>query len=676
MQVEMRYEDVKVPIVVSVTGHTDIPEDNRDRIRAEVRHFLEGMRENYPHSDIILMSAMTNGSDLTAASVAKDMGLYIAPVFLEESEVSGSNVSSDQNTKDFRDVMSYAKCLDPKIIDPPYEDYPRRMRELGAFLVSYSHIMIVLWDGRSYSKNGGTYATLKMAINGCDWVHLDDYRDDIFGPKYVDIANDQLFDSKTLGWVDNCPVYWIQVERTTDSGKLVSDKGCMTPEIWNSGHRGYIRPEIFRSKEFEDADGEDLQMASYSVSDPHYPSKRFEFLIEETMPNFYDDLLRELDSMNQDLEGLEMPDDPEGILLTIKGDAEGAEDIRSEMDSVRSQGVMAACARRFAVMDRFSDACERKWYRYCIVMLLLNLINSIQFSLFILLDKNLLSGVLFLLTTSMVIAFNWLYFKTSYYHRFILSRSLSEMLRVNYFRGLMGLRCRLSDSFGYMAKSDLLLPIAVMKSWQGYFMNNVPEWNSFDKKKRIDLVKRCWLDGVLDTAVKTEYGNPGRRSIVQRYGNRKFFSLMDRTLNLVSIVISVTSIFLVLYLMWFYTGGFPYEPIYIFGLEITFEVIIKAILIAMMAVLSSIVVLTTLMVSIRSSRNDAKISTFRIAKRKLDRSHSFDEVVFSRMSKDDLDILILKELGDLTLNEINDWTYSQMQITVKKKNTLDTHGLV
>jgi len=163
---------------------------------------------------------------------------------------------------------------------------------------------------------------------------------------------------------------------------------------------------------------------------------------------------------------------------------------------------------------------------------------------------------------------------------------------------------------------------------------------------------------------------------MQRYGNKKGFALMNRCLNLFSIVISITSIFMAIYLMWCFDAGYPIEPIIIFDLHITFEVIIKSILIAMMAVLTSITVLAALLLSLRSNRNDAKINTFKIAKRKLERSYLFDQVVFSHMSKEDVDILILKELGDLTLKELHDWTNGQLSISIHKKNTLDTHGLV
>jgi len=672
----MHYDSVKAPIVVSVTGHKDIPEDRRAQIKDELRSYLQGLSTSYPHSDIILMTAMTDGSDLIAASVAIDLGLYIAPVFSVESESYRKMFSTDSNMKDFESILSYDRCLESKIISPSSDNQSRRLRELGAFLVSYSHIMITLWDGRSYSKDGGTYSFLKMAYNGCDWVHFDDYRNDIFGSNYLDMANNQLFDSKTLGWVDNCLVYWIQVDRASQKDYLVEQKGCLTPDVDNTGLKGYILPELYKVEYDSESRGNYGGSVEYSVFDPHYASKHLELTVDKEIPSKYGQILSSMDLMNAELEEFETDTYRGDSLLSFDGIDDTDSEVRSEMESIKSERVMSACAKRFAATDSLAEKYERKWYKFCITMLLLNLINSIQFSLFILFDKNVLSGIIFLFTTVLVLVVNYVYASANYHRRFVHYRCLAEMLRVNYYRGLIGIRCRLSENYNDMVKSDLVWTLVVMRSWQGYFMNDVPAWNTFDKKSRVEIVKKCWLEERLNHDTKTEYGDAKGKSMMQRYGNRKAFALMNRCLNLFSIIISITSIFMVIYLMWCFEAGYPIEPIIVFDLHITFEVIIKSILIAMMAVLTSITVLAALMLSLRSNRNDAKIKTFRIAKRKLERSYLFDQVVFSRMSKEDVDILILKELGDLTLKEIHDWTNGQLSISIRKKNTLDTHGLV
>lgn len=73
----VRRETGKIPVIVGVTGHRDLREQDIDRLKSAVRAGLESLQSEYPNSEIKVMTSLAEGADQLCAETAVEMGLGI-----------------------------------------------------------------------------------------------------------------------------------------------------------------------------------------------------------------------------------------------------------------------------------------------------------------------------------------------------------------------------------------------------------------------------------------------------------------------------------------------------------------------------------------------------------------------------------------------------------------------
>ncbi|MGB0692542.1 MAG: hypothetical protein ACPGPD_07520, partial [Pseudomonadales bacterium] len=59
-----------IPLIVGVTGHRDLIEDEIPIIKKMVRSFFLDLRESFPGLPLMLLSPLASGADQLAAEVA------------------------------------------------------------------------------------------------------------------------------------------------------------------------------------------------------------------------------------------------------------------------------------------------------------------------------------------------------------------------------------------------------------------------------------------------------------------------------------------------------------------------------------------------------------------------------------------------------------------------------
>ena len=62
--------DVRVPIVLGVTGHRDLPSEDSETLRMAVRKLFAQLKHDYPNSPFKLISGLAEGADRLVAEVA------------------------------------------------------------------------------------------------------------------------------------------------------------------------------------------------------------------------------------------------------------------------------------------------------------------------------------------------------------------------------------------------------------------------------------------------------------------------------------------------------------------------------------------------------------------------------------------------------------------------------
>ena len=57
--------DPRLPLIVGVTGHRDLCEDEIPRIKGHVERLIDDLRVKYPELPILFLCAQAEGSDAT-----------------------------------------------------------------------------------------------------------------------------------------------------------------------------------------------------------------------------------------------------------------------------------------------------------------------------------------------------------------------------------------------------------------------------------------------------------------------------------------------------------------------------------------------------------------------------------------------------------------------------------
>ncbi|HWF44717.1 MAG TPA: hypothetical protein VG537_08745, partial [Candidatus Kapabacteria bacterium] len=161
-----------LPIIVGITGHRDVREQDIPRLEDILRSELQGLQSEYPSTSLILLSALADGADRIGARVALELGLRLivpmpVPKDLYEMDFDAPSV------EEFRKLLAQAEHSFelPLIPDFSREDIlvhgptrDQQYAQLGAYLATHSEILIALWDGIPRHLMGGTSQTVDFKL--------------------------------------------------------------------------------------------------------------------------------------------------------------------------------------------------------------------------------------------------------------------------------------------------------------------------------------------------------------------------------------------------------------------------------------------------------------------------------------------------------------------------------
>ncbi len=273
-----------IPLFVSVVGHSDVREEDYSEIDRKLEALFDELTK-FKSTRVYLMTALSIGSEMEAVKVAMKRGIGIAPVLPTDVEsykkISENHDGFEGYCKDFDRVMEDPKTLSPVFITTFSGINERQsFRNVSTFLIKNSHIMVAIWDGRPYSRDGGTFDTLRMAYNGIDVNLRKRYREE------VKTRNDAEIPINYLDVAEDCLLYWIKVDRKLDDSALL-EKGCRDLEVCGSDG-GYVVPRTMY-----DADSGE---PSVSVE-----TKCLSFRVQEEMPLAYRKIMGRIDALNHEI---------------------------------------------------------------------------------------------------------------------------------------------------------------------------------------------------------------------------------------------------------------------------------------------------------------------------------------------------------------------------------------
>ncbi len=139
-----------IPIVIGVTGHRDIREEDVPDLKQAVKRELEKFQAQYPDSPFIMLSSLAEGGELLCADISAELNIPL---------LAALPMQYREYVKDFtlpaRERLDiHLGRADEVFVAPWTEPVPDRgadrnylLRQAGIYVVSHCHILLALWDG-------------------------------------------------------------------------------------------------------------------------------------------------------------------------------------------------------------------------------------------------------------------------------------------------------------------------------------------------------------------------------------------------------------------------------------------------------------------------------------------------------------------------------------------------
>jgi hypothetical protein len=162
-------------VVVGVTGHRHLRPADRPALEARVREFLADLLRRYPHTPLVVLSALAEGADRLAARVALDLGVRLVVPLPLPPALYEQDFKTPESLAEFRGLLQQAASVVELPLVPgnaeadvrlPGAARNRQYAGVGAYLARHSQILIALWDGLPSDKVGGTVQVVRFQLQG------------------------------------------------------------------------------------------------------------------------------------------------------------------------------------------------------------------------------------------------------------------------------------------------------------------------------------------------------------------------------------------------------------------------------------------------------------------------------------------------------------------------------
>lgn len=161
-----------VPLIFGVTGHRDLRDEDVLKLEDTIRLLFLEYQKKYPHTELILISALAEGADMLVARVAKELGITLHVLIPYQEDAYLNSFKNVENIQLFQELKAYASRFE---INSYVETYGHEVcyQQLGEKIADICNILIALWDGVDNGKRGGTSAIVKYQRAGFEENRFD-----------------------------------------------------------------------------------------------------------------------------------------------------------------------------------------------------------------------------------------------------------------------------------------------------------------------------------------------------------------------------------------------------------------------------------------------------------------------------------------------------------------------
>jgi hypothetical protein len=173
----------RLPLVIGVTGHRDLRDDDLPKLEQEVAAIVATLRRDYlgnsPETPVIILSSLAEGADRLVARVALAHGAQLVapmPMPVDEYRRDFEPGLKPGNTAEFdallgkaiaAPVMPFAAGNSIETIQADRAKRAEQYRAVGRFIAQHCNVLIALWNGDDKSMSaGGTTEVVTIKRHG------------------------------------------------------------------------------------------------------------------------------------------------------------------------------------------------------------------------------------------------------------------------------------------------------------------------------------------------------------------------------------------------------------------------------------------------------------------------------------------------------------------------------
>jgi hypothetical protein len=159
-----------LPLMVGITGHRDLRDDDRASLRKCLSGIFRQLKRHYPHTPIVLLSALAEGADCLAAEVALPLGIRLLVPLPMPTDEYRTDFKTAESQQEFDNLLQQAEHVFDvgfaegntlKLVRESAAKRALQYAQVGKFIVQHSQVLIALWDGHDSEAVGGTAEVVK-----------------------------------------------------------------------------------------------------------------------------------------------------------------------------------------------------------------------------------------------------------------------------------------------------------------------------------------------------------------------------------------------------------------------------------------------------------------------------------------------------------------------------------
>jgi hypothetical protein len=165
-----------IPIVVGVTGHREVLASAIPELEERIAGIFRELASRFPHTPLVLLSALAAGSDRIAAKVAMRPAFAIPVIaILPFERAEYENDFTPAELAEFRTLMDrtyssffvgYASGNDAAAVATTHAAREHQYAQVGAFLARHCQVLVALWNGEQSGAVGGTAQNVGFKRDG------------------------------------------------------------------------------------------------------------------------------------------------------------------------------------------------------------------------------------------------------------------------------------------------------------------------------------------------------------------------------------------------------------------------------------------------------------------------------------------------------------------------------